>query len=377
MPSTFRIPEATMSGPYARLLQAYARRTWGQVPDNAYVALAPPQVMNAVLGFERKVARWDALDPHLASFAQMASAAVIGCSWCLDFGYFLAHDEGLDEAKVREVPRWRESDVFTPLERDVLEYAEAMSVTPPDRRRRAEPPPPGRPRRQGRRRAHPARRAREHALALQQRRRPRGAGLLGGLRAAAGRTLARMSEGPDAAEFEALRPLLFTVAYEMLEVAADAEDVVQEAWLRWSRVDPTTVRDPRAYLVRVVIRLSLNRFRTVSRQRETYVGPWLPEPLLTVPDVADDVELADSVSTAMLLVLQTLTPVERAVFVLREVFDVPYDEIAQGVDRTPAAVRQIAHRAREHVAARRPRRRVDRERARGGARAVPGRRRHR
>ena len=168
-----------------------------------------------------------------------------------------------------------------------------------------------------------------------------------------------MSEGPDAAEFEALRPLLFTVAYEMLEVAADAEDVVQEAWLRWSRVDATTVRDPRAYLVRVVIRLSLNRFRTVSRQRETYVGPWLPEPILTVPDVADDVELADSVSTAMLLVLQTLTPVERAVFVLREVFDVPYDEIAQGVDRSPAAVRQIAHRAREHVAARRPRRRVD------------------
>ncbi|HYN65495.1 MAG TPA: carboxymuconolactone decarboxylase family protein [Ornithinibacter sp.] len=131
MPSTYRIPKATMSGPYARLLQAYARRTWGQVPDNAYVVWHHRKVMNAVLGFERKVARWDALDPHLASLAQMASAAVIGCSWCLDFGYFLAHDEGLDEAKVREVPRWRESDVFTPLERDVLEYAEAMSVTPP------------------------------------------------------------------------------------------------------------------------------------------------------------------------------------------------------------------------------------------------------
>ena len=165
---------------------------------------------------------------------------------------------------------------------------------------------------------------------------------------------------PDAAEFEALRPLLFTVAYEMLEVAVDAEDVVQEAWLRWSGADRSDVRDPRAYLVRVVIRLSLNRFRTLSRRRETYVGPWLPEPLLTVADVADDVELADSVSTAMLLVLQTLTPVERAVFVLREVFDVPYDEIAQAVDRTPAAVRQTAHRAREHVAARRPRRRVER-----------------
>ena len=164
-----------------------------------------------------------------------------------------------------------------------------------------------------------------------------------------------MTEGPDAAEFEALRPLLFTVAYEMLEVAADAEDVVQEAWLRWSRVDPATVRDPRAYLVRIVIRLSLNRFRTLSRQRETYVGPWLPEPLLTVKDVADDVELADSVSTAMLLVLETLTPTERAVFVLREVFDLPYDEIADAVDKTPAAVRQIAHRARSHVESRRPR----------------------
>jgi len=131
VPSTYRIPKATMSGPYARLLQAYSRRTWGQVPDNAHVLWHHRKVMNAVLGFERKVARWDALDPHLASFAQMAGAAVIGCSWCLDFGYFLAHDEGLDEAKVREVPRWRESDVFTPLERDVLEYAEAMSVTPP------------------------------------------------------------------------------------------------------------------------------------------------------------------------------------------------------------------------------------------------------
>ena len=167
-------------------------------------------------------------------------------------------------------------------------------------------------------------------------------------------------EGPDAEAFEALRPLLFTVAYEMLEVAADAEDVVQEAWLRWSRVDPGEVRDQRAYLVRVVARLSLNRLRTLSRRRESYVGPWLPEPLLTAPDVADDAELADSVSTAMLLVLQTLTPLERAVFVLREVFDVPYEEVAETVGRTPAAVRQLAHRAREHVAARRPRRVVDR-----------------
>ena len=130
MPSTFRIPAAAMTGPYARILKAYARRTWGDVPDTAYVIWHNRKVMNAVLGFERKVARWDALDAHLSSFAQIASAAVIGCSWCMDFGYYLAHDEGLDEAKVREVPRWRESDVFTPLERDVMEYAEAMSATP-------------------------------------------------------------------------------------------------------------------------------------------------------------------------------------------------------------------------------------------------------
>jgi RNA polymerase sigma-70 factor (ECF subfamily) len=115
------------------------------------------------------------------------------------------------------------------------------------------------------------------------------------------------------------------------------------------------VRDDRANLVRVTTRVALNRMRTQARRRESYVGPWLPEPLLTAPDVADDVALADSVSTAMLLVLETLTSTERAVFVLREVFDVPYDEIAEAVDRSPAAVRQIAHRARGHVSARRPR----------------------
>lgn len=157
------------------------------------------------------------------------------------------------------------------------------------------------------------------------------------------------------AEFVRHRPLLFTVAYEMLGSAADAEDVVQEAWLRWADVDHAAVREPRAYLVRAVTRLALNRLRTLSRRRESYVGPWLPEPLLTAPDVADDVALADSVSTAMLLVLETLGEVERAVFVLREVFDLSYDEIAEAVDRTPTAVRQIAHRARSHVRARRPR----------------------
>ncbi len=154
------------------------------------------------------------------------------------------------------------------------------------------------------------------------------------------------------------RSLLFTVAYEMLGSAADAEDVVQETWLRWADVDHDEVRDPRAYLVRIVTRQALNRLRTLSRRREDYVGEWLPEPVLTQPDVADDVVLAESVSIAMLTVLETLGPTERAVFVLREVFDTPYDEIAEAVGKTPAAIRQIAHRAREHVAARRPRVRV-------------------
>ena len=157
--------------------------------------------------------------------------------------------------------------------------------------------------------------------------------------------------------FVAHRSLLFTVAYEMLGSAADAEDVVQETWLRWAELGTgqQEVRDPRAYLVRIVTRQALNRLRTQARRREEYVGPWLPEPLVTSPDVAEDVELAESVSIAMLTVLETLGPIERAVFVLREVFELDYDEIAEAVDKSPAAVRQIAHRARAHVAARRPR----------------------
>ena len=159
--------------------------------------------------------------------------------------------------------------------------------------------------------------------------------------------------------FVSHRGLLFTVAYEMLGSAADAEDVVQETWLRWANVDQAGVHDPRAYLVRMVTRRALNRLRTVSRQREDYIGEWLPEPLLTSPDVAEDAELAVNVSIAMLTVLETLGPAERAVFVLHEVFETPYDEIALVVDKTPAAVRQIANRARAHVAARRPRMQVD------------------
>lgn len=159
------------------------------------------------------------------------------------------------------------------------------------------------------------------------------------------------------------RSLLFTVAYEMLGSAADAEDVVQETWLRWADLGDQAqaeVRNARSYLVRIVTRQALNRLRTLARRREEYVGEWLPEPLLTSPDVAEDVEFAESVSIAMLTVLETLTPTERAVFVLREVFDVPYDEIAEAVGKGTATVRQVAHRAREHVAARRPRMQVDR-----------------
>ncbi|MCX5380440.1 RNA polymerase sigma-70 factor [Streptomyces sp. NBC_00091] len=160
---------------------------------------------------------------------------------------------------------------------------------------------------------------------------------------------------PATEAFVAHRNLLFTVAYEMLGSAVDAEDVLQETWLRWVRVDLDTVREQRAYLVRITTRQALARLRALGRRKESYVGPWLPEPLLTVPDVAEDIELAESMSMAMMLVLETLAPIERAVFVLREVFDLRYDEIAEAVDKTPAAVRQIAHRARSHVAARRPR----------------------
>jgi RNA polymerase sigma-70 factor (TIGR02957 family) len=164
-----------------------------------------------------------------------------------------------------------------------------------------------------------------------------------------------MGMDPGTEAFLAHRNLLFTIVYEMLGSAADAEDVLQETWLRWRGVGLGTVENERAYLVRIATRQALSRLRTLGRRKESYVGPWLPEPLLTAPDVAEDAELAESVSMAMLLVLETLAPTERAVFVLREVFDVGYGEIAEAIGKSPAAVRQIAHRARAHVAARRPR----------------------
>ncbi|WP_067271359.1 RNA polymerase sigma-70 factor [Streptomyces jeddahensis] len=164
--------------------------------------------------------------------------------------------------------------------------------------------------------------------------------------------------------FEEHRPVLMGVAYRMLGRVADAEDVVQEAWLRWSSGDRADVREPRAYLVRITTRLALDRLRQVQARRETYVGPWLPEPLVTDfgPTVADTEEqavLADSVSLAVLVVLESLSPLERAVFVLREAFGFPFAEIAATLDRSESAVRQLAARARKHVDERRPRYEVD------------------
>jgi RNA polymerase sigma-70 factor (ECF subfamily) len=141
----------------------------------------------------------------------------------------------------------------------------------------------------------------------------------------------------------------------MLGSVADAEDVLQDTWLTWNAVDRSEVRHPKAYLVRTVTNLSLNRLTSARATRETYIGPWLPEPLLTSPDIAEGTEMADTVSTAMLVVLESLSPVERAVFLLREVFGYSHAEIAEAVERPEATVRQIARRARAHVQARRPR----------------------
>jgi RNA polymerase sigma-70 factor (ECF subfamily) len=164
------------------------------------------------------------------------------------------------------------------------------------------------------------------------------------------------------AAFSAHRSRLVGVAYRLLGSVGDAEDVVQEAWLRWARVDTATVADPEAFLVRTVTRLAIDRLRRIAARKETYVGPWLPEPVLTSrssPAGRDDpeaeAERAASVSLAMLVVLETLSPLERTVFVLHEAFGYSASEIAEIVERSPAAVRQLAHRAREHVAARRPR----------------------
>jgi RNA polymerase sigma-70 factor (TIGR02957 family) len=155
--------------------------------------------------------------------------------------------------------------------------------------------------------------------------------------------------------FDEHRDLLISVAYRVLGSVTDAEDTVQEAWLRWCKVDPAEVSNPRAFLVRVTTRLAIDRLRRAKARRESYVGPWLPEPVLTGHDVAEDVALAESVSMAMLVVLETLSPLERAVFVLREAFGMPYAEIGEVIGRKEEAVRQLARRARDHVQERRSR----------------------
>jgi RNA polymerase sigma-70 factor, ECF subfamily len=159
-----------------------------------------------------------------------------------------------------------------------------------------------------------------------------------------------------AERFVLLRPLLFTIAYEIIGSTTEADDVLQDSYLRWAQVDLAGVQDTKSYLARLVTRQALNALRAGARRREDYVGPWLPEPLLLdEQDPSADVVLAESVSMAMLVLLETLSPDERAVFVLREVFGFDYDDIASAVDKSVAAVRQVAHRAREHVQARRKR----------------------
>jgi RNA polymerase sigma-70 factor (TIGR02957 family) len=166
----------------------------------------------------------------------------------------------------------------------------------------------------------------------------------------------RPLEGRNSARvFDEHRDLLISVAYRVLGSVTDAEDTVQEAWLRWCKVDLAEVSNPRAFLVRVTTRLAIDRLRRVKARRESYVGPWLPEPVLTGYDVAEDVALAESVSMAMLVVLETLSPLERAVFVLREAFGMPYAEIGEVVGRKEEAVLQLARRARDHVQERRSR----------------------
>jgi len=176
---------------------------------------------------------------------------------------------------------------------------------------------------------------------------------------------------PTGDVFAEHRRLLFTVAYQMLGSVADAEDAVQDTWLRWSAADRSQVSDPRAYLVRITTRLALDRLGSAQARRETYVGPWLPEPLMTgavpvggggaPPDPGEAAEVAEQVSLAVLVVLESLSPAERAVFVLRDVFGMSVGEVAAVLDRSEAAVRQMAHRAKQHVQARRPRFDTDRK----------------
>ena len=262
---TTRIPAKEITGPYGALVKTFSKRMFGRVPESLGVMWHHVPALKASMSFGQKLQKWDQCDETLKSFAHMAVASYVGCSWCLDFNYFAAFNEGLDVDRAREIPRWRESDVFTPLEREVFEYAEAMSDTPPTV-------------------------TDEMVAGLHDQLGPaavveltsvigfanlttRGNVALGieseGFAAACDlQPLAARpgvaSAGMSADPFVTHRSLLFTVAYEMLGSAADAEDVVQETWLRWAAVDQAEVRDPRAYLVRSVTRQSLNRLRTVQ-----------------------------------------------------------------------------------------------------------------
>ena len=356
MASMPRIPKAEVTGPLGYAVKRFSRKMLGDVPDGVGVMWHNRPVLMAMMGLGRKAEKWHQLDPDLKSFAHMAAVARVGCSFCLDFAYFQAHNRGLDDAKASEVPRSarvagvhvagaRRHGLCRGDDRDAPRVTDELSARLLDQLGA-----PALVELTGVVAAANMAARGNTALGIESE------GFSKVCRAAARAAIGRVRNLRMSDEaFARHRSLLFTVAYEILGSASDAEDVVQESWLRWAEVDHAAVRDPRAYLVRIVTRQALNRLRTVARRREEYVGEWLPEPLATSPDVAADVELAESVSIAMLTVLETLGHVERAVFVLRELFDTAYEEIAEAVDKSPAAVRQIAHRARQHVAARRPR----------------------
>ena len=162
-----------------------------------------------------------------------------------------------------------------------------------------------------------------------------------------------------ASSFESYRPLMFSIAYRMLGSATEAEDIVQEAYLRYQAVAPGSIVSPKAFLSTIVTRLCLNQLQSARVQRETYIGPWLPEPIFTETDERANpkhqAEMHDSISFAFLVLLEELTPLERAVFLLREVFEYEYDEIATILDKDPAACRQVFSRAKKHVTDGKPR----------------------
>ena len=351
-----------------RIATRFARRRYGVMLDPGAAMGHNMQVAARTRSSNCSVERWRTLDRGLKDLAVMAAAARIGCAWCLDFGYWEAtmnHD--VPAEKIRAVPDWRDSDVFTELERLVLEYAEAMTDTPPSvtdemvarlSAHLSEARTGGTHRDRGRG---------EPAVADQLRARADRAGLQGPVceirpPAGAGRRCRRAAARvTDARCSRRTADLMFAIAYRMLGTIADAEDAVQDAWLRWSAASRADVADPRAYLARVVTNTALNRLRSARARREAYVGPWLPEPLLTEagPDAAERAELAESVSVAMLVVLESLTPEERAVFVLREVFGFGYAEIGAALGRRAARCGSSRTGRGEHVQARRPRFDVD------------------